>query len=252
LKTTRTIIPYLVPLAVWAAATGLARIWLGPLLAPDPWTILKRVWELAASLELFRGLGTTAARGLAGALLANVAGVALGALAGRSPWALRLAGPLVAGIQSCPPIVWITLVMVWAGTGALVPVAAVFAATVPFVFSTTAQGVMGVPERLLAVGRLYGVPRTRTLFKVAAPAVLPYYLAGLSTVLATAWKAAAVAEYMGSPDGAGAAIYWSYSRLNMEDLNAWALSLVALGLLLEALVITPLRGRAARMTAEGA
>ncbi|MDR1041996.1 MAG: ABC transporter permease subunit [Deltaproteobacteria bacterium] len=252
MKIPRTLLPYLVPVLVWAAATGLARILLGPLLAPDPWTILKRTWELASSLELFRGLGTTVARGLMGALLANVCGVALGALAGRAAWALRLAGPLVAGIQSCPPIVWITLVMVWAGTGALVPVAAVFAATVPFVFSNTAQGVMGIPDRLLAVGRLYGVPRARTLLQVAAPAVLPYYLAGLSTVLATAWKAAAVAEYMGSPDGAGAAIYWSYSRLNMTDLNAWALSLVALGLALEALVITPLRRRAARMTAEGA
>jgi ABC-type nitrate/sulfonate/bicarbonate transport system permease component len=252
LRLARTLLPYLVPLAAWAGATLAARAWLGPLLAPDPWTILKRTWELAASLELFRGLGTTVARGLLGALLANVVGVALGALAGRSAWALRLTGPLVAGIQSCPPIVWITLVMVWAGTGALVPVAAVFAATVPFVFSTTAQGVMGIPARLLAVGRLYGVPRSRTLVRVAAPAVLPYYLAGLSTVLATAWKAAAVAEYMGSPDGAGAAIYWSYSRLNMEDLNAWALSLVALGLMLEALVITPLRARAARMTAESA
>jgi ABC-type nitrate/sulfonate/bicarbonate transport system permease component len=214
-------------------------------------TILGRVGRLAASLELFRGLGTTVLRGLLGALLANLAGVALGALAGRAAWALRLAGPLVAGIQSCPPIVWITLVMVWAGTGALVPVAAVFAATVPFAFSTTAQGAMGIPGRLLAVGRLYGVPRLRTLARVAAPAVLPYYLAGLSTVLATAWKAAAVAEYMGSPDGAGAAIYWSYSRLDMEDLNAWAFSLIALGLLLESLVITPLRRRAARMTAEG-
>ncbi|MDR3153285.1 MAG: ABC transporter permease subunit [Deltaproteobacteria bacterium] len=252
MRLAKACLPYLAAFLAWAAFTGAARLALGPLLAPDPWTVLRRVWGLCASLELFRGLGTTVLRGLAGAFLANVAGALLGALAGRSAWALRLAGPLVAGIQSCPPIVWITLVMVWAGTGALVPVAAVFAATVPFVFSTVAQGVMGLPERLLAVGRLYGVPRLRTLAWVAAPAVLPYYLAGLSTVLATAWKAAAVAEYMGSPDGAGAAIYWSYARMNMEDLNAWAFSLIAMGLALEALIITPLRRRAARLSAEGA
>jgi ABC-type nitrate/sulfonate/bicarbonate transport system permease component len=252
LRIARALAPYLAAFLAWAALTGAARLALGPLLAPDPWAVMRRAASLAASLELFRGLGTTILRGLAGALLANVAGVALAALAGRSPWALRLAGPMVAGVQSCPPVVWIALVMVWAGTGALVPVAAVFASTLPFVFSTTAQGVMGVPGRLLAVGRLYGVPWTRTLARVSVPAVLPYYLAGLSTVLATAWKAAAVAEYMGSHDGAGAAIYWSYVRLDMESLNAWALSLVALGLALESLAITPLRRAAARLAAEGA
>ena len=35
--------------------------------------------------------------------------------------------PLVAALQSCPPVLWISLVLVWAGTGSTVPVVVVFA-----------------------------------------------------------------------------------------------------------------------------
>jgi ABC-type nitrate/sulfonate/bicarbonate transport system permease component len=141
--------------------------------------------------------------------------------------------------------------MVWAGTGSAVPVATVFAATLPFVFSNTAQGVLGLDPRLAAVSRLYEVPRLRIFTKLTVPGLAPYWLAGLSTVLATGWKAAAVAEFMGSHDGVGARLYWSYNYLRMEQLHAWALALIILGLTLEALVITPLRRRAAALSVRG-
>jgi NitT/TauT family transport system permease protein len=80
---------------------------------------------------------------------------------------------------------------------------------------------------------------------------MPYWLAGFSTVLAAGWKAAAVAEFLGSHQGIGARIYWSYSKLQMEELYAWALALIILGALLEGALITPLRRRAARLQCRG-
>jgi len=81
--------------------------------------------------------------------------------------------------------------------------------------------------------------------------VLPYWLAGFSIVLATAWKAAAVAEFLGSHQGVGSRIFWSYHRLQMEELNAWALALILLGVFLECAVITPLRRKAASLETRG-
>jgi NitT/TauT family transport system permease protein len=183
--------------------------------------------------------------------MANAVGVPLGLLAGRVSWALSLTAPLVAALQACPPIVWISLVMVWAGTGSAVPIATVFAATLPFVFSNTAQGVMGLDRRILAMGRLYNVPATRVWGLFVLPSVAPFWLAGLSTVLATGWKAAAVAEFLGSHTGVGAKLYWSYSQLRMERLHAWTLALIVLGLILEGVLITPLRRWAATLAARG-
>ncbi|MDR1044297.1 MAG: ABC transporter permease subunit [Candidatus Adiutrix sp.] len=243
--------PYVFSAALLAlAAAGLSRL-LGPALAPGPAAIAAAFWDLGKSGELFREMAVTVWRALAGILAANLAGAALGLLAGSRSGALRLTAPLVAGLQSCPPVVWISLVMVWAGTGGLVPVATVFAAAFPLVFSTTAQGVMALDRRVLAMSRLYAVPRLRVFRRFILPGIMPYWLAGFSTVLAAGWKAAAVAEFLGSHRGIGARIYWSYSKLNMEDLYAWALALIILGTLLEGALITPLRRRAARMQSRG-
>jgi ABC-type nitrate/sulfonate/bicarbonate transport system permease component len=251
LKIINAIAPYAFSALIWLACVLIANLILGAALAPDPIAIFKSLFALIYSTELFRELGLTIWRGLVGVFFANIVGIILGVLAGKITILLRFTAPLVAGLQSCPPIVWISLVMVWAGTGSLVPIATVFAATVPFVFSNTAQGVMGLPARVLSMSRLYEVPFWRVFTKVTLPGILPYWLAGLSTVLATSWKAAAVAEFMGSQDGAGARIYWCYSHLNLEDLNVWALSLIVLGILLEGLFITPLRKKAAQMAAQG-
>jgi ABC-type nitrate/sulfonate/bicarbonate transport system permease component len=216
-------------------------------MTPGPAAILKKFGALLFSGEMLREMGLTAGRGLVGVFFANVLGLVLGVLAGKFGFLLRLTAPLVSGIQSCPPIVWIAFVMVWAGTGSLVPVATVFAATVPFVFSNTAQGVMGLPRRILQTAKIYDVSPAKVFRLVTLPGIMPFWLAGLSAVLSTAWKAAAVAEYMGSRDGAGAKIYWSYAKLDMESLHAWALALIVFGLLVESLLITPLRDKAARM-----
>ena len=253
MRSIRPILPYLASFLLWALAVKAMNILWGKALAPGPLDVLKAFGSLCASGELFRELFVTVRRALYGVVLANVIGFALGFSAGRFQFLLDYTAPLIAGLQSCPPVVWITLVMVLAGSGGLVPAATVFAATLPFVFSNTAQGVMGLSARVIQMSRLYDVPFFRTFREFTLPGILPFYLAGLSSVLSTAWKAAAVAEFIGSHDGAGARIYWCYaSSLNMEELQAWALAIILLGLSLEALVITPLRRKAAAMASRGA
>ncbi|MDR1241921.1 MAG: ABC transporter permease subunit [Deltaproteobacteria bacterium] len=241
-----TLLPYLVSGLALAGLAAFANLMLGPELAPSPLATLSAFAELGRSGELFRELAITLGRGALGIFLANIAGFSLGMAAGLIPGALRLLSPLVAAFQACPPILWISLVMVWAGTGSVVPVAAVFAATFPFVFSTTAQGVLGLDRRILAMSRLYAVPKSRIFRLVVLPGVFPYWLAGFSTVLAAGWKAAAVAEFLGSHQGIGARIFWNYHKLNMEQLNAWALVLILLGVALECGVVVPLRRKAAQ------
>ena len=244
--------PFLASALLFAGVLHLARLLLGPELAPPPDAILAALWDITRTGEVFRELAVTVARALAGIFFANVAGVALGLAAGFIPGALRLVSPLVAALQSCPPVVWISLVMVWAGTGSAVPTATVFAAAFPFVFSATAQGVMGLNPRVFAMSRLYDVPAARIFRRFVLPGIIPYWLATFSAVLASGWKAAAVAEFLGSHQGIGAKIFWSYRKLNMEELNAWALALIILGVVLECGLIMPLRRKAAAMNTMGA
>ena len=243
--------PYLFSACVLAGLMVAACLAFGPELAPMPQDVVRVFARLVADGDLLSELFVTVRRGVAGIFWANLVGVLLGVAAGLHAGLCRLTAPLVAAFQACPPLVWITLVMVWAGAGAAVPVATVFAATLPFVFSTSAQGVMGLNRRVLALSRLYAVPRRRVLLSYVLPGMLPYWLAGFSTVLATAWKAAAMAEFLGSHEGIGARIFWSYHTLRMEELHAWTLALVMLGVFLECAVIAPLRRKAASLETRG-
>ena len=245
------LLPYFFFALVLAGLMLVASLVFGSALAPMPQDVIKAFAGLVVSGELFSELFVTVGRGIEGIFWANAVGVSLGIAAGFNARLLKLTSPFVAALQSCPPVVWITLVMVWAGAGAMVPVMTVFAATLPFVFSTTAQGVMGLNRRVLAASRLYAVPRHRILLAYIFPAVLPYWLAGFSTALATAWKSAAVAEFLGSHQGIGSRIFWSYHKLNMEELNAWALALILLGVFLECAVVAPLRRKAASLETKG-
>ena len=245
-------LPFLVSALLILAGLQLASILLGPQIAPPPLESLHALGRLALSGELFRELGITVLRALAGVMLANIAGLILGVASGLIPGAMRLLAPLVAALQSCPPIIWISLVMIWAGTGSTVPVATVFAATVPFVFSAAAQGVMALDRRLLSMSALFDVPLKKRLRLLVGPGILSYWLAAFSAILASGWKAAAVAEFLGSHNGVGARIFWSYRHLDMAELNAWALALIFLGVLLECGLIAPLRRKTSAMNHKGA
>jgi NitT/TauT family transport system permease protein len=193
------------------------------------------VWEHVA-ITLFRGLFAV---GLT-LLLALVSGIA----AGRSRRTMSLVSPLVAALQATPPILWITLLMVWVGTGSAVPVLVVIASLYPPLFLNVAQGTASLDPRLFAVARLYRVPPLRVLKDLVLPGIRSHLLGGLSHVLASCWKVTAVAEFLGSARGIGARIYWSYRMLEMEPLFAWAVVLVGIGMVIEFGLIRPLRRQA--------
>lgn len=235
------ILPYLVSAAVLLALAGLATLLLGPELAPPLWRVLAALGRLLRSGELPRELSITVVRTLGGVLLANLLGLLLGLAAGLRPLLFRLAAPLVAALQACPPIVWISLAMVWAGTGSVIPLVAVSAAALPPLFANVAQGVLALNPRLPAMSRLYGVPWRARLRYLLLPGVFPFWLAGFSHTLASGWKVAAVAEFLGSHEGIGARIFWAYRRMDMVGLHAWALAVILLGVVLECGLVAPLR-----------
>ncbi len=227
--------------------------WLGSLafgsaLIPSPPEVGKELLVLAADPACWTTVSVTIFRGLAGLLAALGCALVLGVAAGNSPLTMRLLAPLVAALQSCPPVLWISLLMVWAGTGTIVPVAVVFATVFPPLFANVAQGRLSLDRRLFDMARLYRVPRRQVLRKIILPGLAPYLLAGLSYGAAASWKVTAVAEFLGSGSGVGAQIFWAYRMLEIPRLFAWAAIVVLLGVALELAVIAPLRAAAQTYT----
>ncbi|KMY66233.1 nitrate ABC transporter permease [Desulfocarbo indianensis] len=237
---------YLVPFAfsgclALAAWNGLS--WLvGPRLVPTPWQTLGALGQIAGEWPSWRDMAITMFRGGSGLALATAAAVVTALPAGRSVRIMSLLSPVVAALQACPPILWISLLLVWAGQGNGVPLGVVFASIFPPLFANIAQGAASLDKRLLDMARVHGVGRLKTIRHIIWPGVYPYLLAGLSYALGACWKITAVAEFLGSSDGMGSRLYWSYRMLDLPRLFAWALILVIMGMLLELLVVRPLRG----------
>lgn len=213
----------------------------GPAMAPPPPRIAEALLALALKGDLFADSAQTLFRGAAGLLIANLVGVGAGIAAGLSPLATRLIRPLVSALNACPPVVWIAFAMIWMGAGGGVPTLAVAAATLPPVFLGTLEGVLAISPRLWAMSRAFAVPAPTRLLRMVLPGIAPFWLAALAQTSSAAWKVAAVAEYLGSTDGIGARIYWAYRRLDMADLYAWTLVVMALGVLIESGLIARLR-----------
>lgn len=238
---TKNVLNYAISGIVLIATGYAASLALGPALAPPPPEVGRALARISMEGDLLRELAITVARATGGLALANLLGVGLGLCSGAIPSLWRIAAPLVTALQACPTFVWVSLALVWAGTGSVVPVAAVFAAALPPLFVGAAQGVLSLDKRTIAMSRLYGVPWHVRLRRLILPGLLPFWLAAFSHTLAAGWKVAAMAEFLGSSDGVGTRIFWAYRRMEMADLFAWTGAIVVLGISLEYALAAPLR-----------
>lgn len=237
-------IPFIFSMAVICAAwTGLS-FFFGAGLVPTPWETGACLARMATTAAMWENTAITVSRGLVAILMTLALALVSGIIAGLSRTAMSLLSPLVAALQATPPILWITLLMVWAGTGNAVPVLVVAASVFPALFLNVAQGVAALDRRLLLTAKIYRVKKHRILRDLILPGIYPYVLAGLTYALGSGWKVAAVAEFLGSPRGIGAQIYWSYRMLQMPELFSWALVLIGLGVGLEFTLIRWLRRNA--------
>lgn len=241
----------LLPLAALGIVWALLSLAFGQELVPGPHRTVGTLGRLALSAESWRHLCLTVFRGAAGLVLATAAAYLLGIPCGMNRHIMDAIAPLVTAAQSCPPIVWISLLLVWVNVGTTVPVLVVFAAVFPMLFLNIAQGVAGLDRGLFAMARVYHVPRHRVLLELLLPGISRYALAAFSFALGVTWKVAATAEFFGAGDGVGARIFWAYRLLDMETLFAWTVVLILVGVSLETGIVNPLRRRVNTETSTG-
>ena len=210
-------------------------------LIPTPWETGREGARLASTGELCRHLSLTVFRGMCGLVLGLAIALILGVPCGLLRPVMEVLSPLVTAMQSCPPIIWISFLLVWAGIGNVVPMLVVFAAVFPPCFLNVAQGVAGLDHRLLEMTRVYRVPRGRVLRQIVLPGISRFAVASLSFALGITWKVTATAEFFGAPSGVGERIYWSQREMNMPRLFAWTAVIIAVGVALELGVVQPLR-----------
>ncbi len=229
------------------SAAVVALFWLGlwlllsiktgsELLLPSPFTVLKRLAELAGTAELWQATGLTLLRIIAGYAAGVFAGTLLATLTSWSRHISALTSPLGRIIKATPVASFIILALVWIPANNI-PSFIVFLMVTPIVWEALKTALLSTDPLLLEMARAYRFGAVKTVLKVYLPASLNAYLSSLLTSLGLAWKAGIAAEVLCLPKiSIGRRLYESKIYLETPDLFAWTTLVIILSVLMELLI----------------
>ena len=220
---------WLLPLAlvVWweiAAQAG----WLSSRILPEPFAVLKAVWTLSASGELWRHLAVSGGRAASGFAVGAGLGLVLGLLSGSWRWAELLLDTTLQMVRNIPALALIPLVILWFGIDETAKLFLVSVGVFFPVYLNTFHGIRSVDRGLIEMARSYGLSGWPLYRDVILPGALPSILVGLRFALGLVWVLLIVAETISAQSGIG------YMTMNAREFLQTDVVLV--GILLYALL----------------
>ncbi len=211
---------------------------------PQPGTVLQIAIAELMNGEMAHHVGATLQRVVLAFSLAMAIGVVLGALLGLSNRLDRWFGPWVSVFLNVPALVVIVLAYLWIGLNEIAAVVAVAVNKTAMVAVMIREGVRSVDPALAELARAYRFPRMRLLWHIWLPQIWPFLAAAMRNGLAIIWKIVLVVEFLGRGDGVGFQIHLYFQLFETGYVLAYALSFVAVMLVIEYALLVPVERRA--------
>ncbi|MFV0493433.1 MAG: ABC transporter permease [Pseudorhodobacter sp.] len=239
---------------LWSGWAGLAALFLlaaawqagheayGPFILTSPQETLAAVWQLANDPEAWSLAGLTLQRAVTGFVLAGMAGLGLGLIAGYSPATMRLSQPLITVLIGVPPIAWIVLAMIWFGGSDATVRTVIVVTTLPVVFLGAAQGIATRDRGLDRMAEVFGAGPLCRFLTVGLRQTTTTLFPALVLALGTSFKVAVMAELLANAGGIGGALAGARINLDIATALAWVLIAVVLLIAVEYTLIHPVKG----------
>ncbi len=206
------------------------------ILIPKPLAVWNRLLALAGTADYWRTIAYSILRIFTGFALAFLTGVILAAAAYKSAVLRDLFYPILNTVKATPVASFIILALMWFTTG-LVPVFTSFLMVLPTVWTNLGEGLQDTDRNLIEMAAVYGMGRGKIIRHIYLPSLKPYVRASFQSGFGMAWKAGVAAEVIGRPAfSIGKNLYHAKITLEMPDLFAWTLTVVAISILLEKLL----------------
>lgn len=204
------------------------------LLLPYPLTVGMALLRLSVEGEFWKTVLRSILRILSGLAVGTAAGILLAAGTCLWPWCEQLLAPAIRVIRATPVTSFILLILLWTGRDT-VPAVIAALMVLPVVWENISQGIHATDPKLLELARVYRFSRFKTMTLVYLPSLRPYFSAAITTAMGLAWKSGVAAEVLCLPKAAiGTKIYNAKLYLEVPELFAWTLVVIALSLTLEA------------------
>jgi ABC-type nitrate/sulfonate/bicarbonate transport system permease component len=186
----------------------------------------------ALSGDLWRNLGVTLYRALAGFLIAACIGIVLGALMTRVRAVRWFFDPIISVGFPMPKIAFLPVIILWLGVYDVSKICVVvFDATFPVVTATLA-GLAAVEKELIWSARNMGASERQVLWQIMLPAAAPQVLTGLQVALPIALIVEIIAEMVMGGYGLGGAMMSASRFANSPGVFAGIVEIAVVGFLL--------------------
>lgn len=237
----------LVSLGVLLLSWGiLSVIMADPQVLPSPLVVGQKMAELWATGDLQLHLIDTSVRIIWAFSLAMILGGILGYLMGRYPLLNAWLDPWLIVFLNLPALVLIVLCYLWIGLNETAAILAVTLNKLPLVMTLIREGARNASSELRDLAKVFKLSQLDKFRHIILPELLPHVVAAARTGLSVIWKIVLVVEFLGRSTGIGRQIHTQFSLFNITGVLAYALSFVALILLIEFLIMQPLERYATR------
>jgi ABC-type nitrate/sulfonate/bicarbonate transport system permease component len=206
------------------------------LLLPNPVAVYDNLLDILRSGEFVGDLATTLDELAVAFSISVTAGVTLGYVISRSPYAVAVFEPLFAAIYAIPIILFLPLFVLFFGLGPASKIA--LGASISFfpVVINTIAGFGHVDRLFVTAARSMGASDYRLFRHVLLPAALPVILTGLRMGFTTALLSIIGSETLASLAGLGHRIVQLAEAMEMARMFAYIVFVIAIVAILNAVV----------------
>ena len=229
-------------IAIWAVAAALAQ----SRLLPGPLTVGATILTDLRSGELPFQMSCTIARVTGSFAIAMVLGTIAGYAMGRSTALDRYADPWLVVLINMPALVTIIFAYIWIGLNETAAILAVAVNKLPNVTVVMREGARALDPDLDEMAEAFKFTWFSRIRHVVIPQLAPYLAASSRSGLSIVWKIVLVVELIGRPNGVGFVLGSAFSLFDMAKILSYAISFIALMLVIESLLVQPLERRAIR------
>lgn len=193
-------VPVLILLAWEAASTS---GWLSTRVLPEPLSVFKAFWQLAASGEMWTHVLVSTRRAVLGFVIGGGLGLVLGLATGTFRIAETLLDSSLQMLRNIPALALIPLVILWFGIDESAKLFLVALGVFFPLYLNTFHGIRSVDKGLIEMARSYGLSGWSLYRQVILPGALPSILVGVRFSLGLMWVLLIVAETISAQAGIG-------------------------------------------------
>lgn len=221
----------------WLAVWQIAALSLPKLLFAGPAQTVQSLLFMLRKADFWLSILFSVSKIAGGFVLAFALGCLLAVLAHRVALARVLLEPAVQVMKSVPVACFVVVALIWVRS-AWISVLTAFFVVFPAVYINLQQGLQNTDEKMQEMAQVFRLSAGKRLRAVWLPAILPYLLSVCRVSVGMALKAGVAGEIIGLPRWSiGEQLYLSKLYLNTADLFAWSLTILALSLVLEKLLV---------------